>query len=143
MSKHHQRIHVAVRWMSEGERESSNDLEAERLPKAYRSFVAAHDEIELHRSVPPRSSVIERVLAHQPRDTPPSRGRARHVGTVANVCATAGLIWSHVVRTKDRAIFLSNENFLVGSEPVGQGVGFAHFRIKRVRLARPDGWPDD
>ena len=83
--------------MSEREREASNNLKTERLPKAYCSLVRAHDEVELHRLVSPRSGVVKRVLAHRPSDAPPCRGRARHVAAVAHVSAAAGLILANVV----------------------------------------------
>ena len=87
-----QRIHVAARWMSEREREASNNLKAERLPKVYCSLVGAHDEIELHGSVTPRSRVIQGVVLTSAEQCPPSRGRARHITAVAHVSAAAGLI---------------------------------------------------
>src|SRR5947207_15590787 len=102
--------------MSERERETSNDLKAERLPKPYCSLIGAHDEIELHGSVSPRSRVIQGVPAHLPSDAPACRGRARHIAAVAHVSAAAGLIWANEIGAEDRAPFLGDERVLRSEE---------------------------
>jgi len=47
---HHIRIHVTMNRMKKRLRQDSNDSEPQTLPKAHRSFIALHDEVELHGS---------------------------------------------------------------------------------------------
>ena len=47
---HHIRIRVTMNRMKKRFRQGSNDSEPQTLPKAHRSFIALHDEVELHAS---------------------------------------------------------------------------------------------
>src|SRR5690348_17313852 len=115
-SEHDEGIDVAEGWMSERQREASDDLEAERLPQTHGSVVGAHDEIELHRPVSSPSGVVQRVLAHATRHTPSESGRAGDVATIAYVSAAAGLIWANVVRPENCPTLLDDERLLVRAQ---------------------------
>jgi hypothetical protein len=54
--------------MLERIRQAADELEAAALPQPDRAFVAADDEVELHRPEPAGPRSRERVRAHRARD---------------------------------------------------------------------------
>jgi hypothetical protein len=47
--EHHERIDVAAGWVPESERQTSHDLETQRLPEVHGKVVRADDEVERKR----------------------------------------------------------------------------------------------
>ena len=62
--EHHIGVDVAIERVPEGARKGTRNVKAQLLPKANRSFVGGHDQVELHGAETELYSFGLRMLAH-------------------------------------------------------------------------------
>ncbi len=115
---HDQRIDKSQCWMLKRSRQSAYYLKSKCLPKPHGALIRGDDKVKLHGTIAARSSMLQRVQAHRPRDATPSGSRPRHVAAIAYMATAAGLVRAHVIRADDNPVGSCNKRLLVGSKPV-------------------------
>jgi hypothetical protein len=136
-------VGVAMGGVEKGVGEAADGLEAEALPEAEGAVVGVDHEVELHGAVASGFGVVERVEAHGAGDSLAGEGCGGDVAAVDDVRAAALLIGSEVIGADDLVVVVGDEDFMSGSEPIGQG-GFAgHVARQGVGVASADDRFDD
>jgi hypothetical protein len=78
--------------MLEGVGQSADDMEAAALPQPDRTFVAADDEVELHRPEAKCSGSLDRVGTHRACDAAPCSGRRDDIAAVRDMGAASLIV---------------------------------------------------
>ncbi len=90
-------IHVAQPPVAKGPGQGAHNLKAVFLPAADASGVAAHHQVELHRSVAQPPGRPQRVFAEAAADPPPPAVLRHHVAGIGHMGAEAEGIGLQVI----------------------------------------------
>src|SRR5262245_50394574 len=112
--------------MPEGERQSSDNVEAVVFVETNSAFVRADDEVELDCPETFLASSLQRVLDHSASHALADRRRRRHVTNVRHMCAASRRVRAQMVSADDFLSIFDHERFGVRLIPVGERIGFAH-----------------
>jgi hypothetical protein len=114
---HHVNVRVARRGVQERPRQPSHNFKPETLPELHRSLVAAHHEIELHRTEPAALGIFQRMCAHRTTHSSPCSTRGCHVATICYVRASTRLVGPQEIRSHHFPRFFGYEYFVAIGEP--------------------------
>lgn len=136
-------VGVAVGWVEEGVGEAADGLEAEALPEAQGAVVGVDHEVELDGAVAAGFGVVERVQAHGASDSLAGEGCGGDVAAVGDMRTAALLIGAKVIGADDLVVAVGDEDFMGGSEPIGQGGFTGHVARQGVGVSSADDRFDD
>lgn len=123
--------------------ESADDLKAEALPESDRSFIGAHDKVELHRFELALARTVKGVCAHGASYPSACSPWCSDVSAVGNMRSSAELVRAEKVRADESVVIYGDEHLVCGFEPEGKGVFAGHLGRERVGLCRADGGFED
>jgi len=97
-------MHRHIRAQDAGTpRETPDDIKAQRLPQSYRALIRADDKVELHRAIPARSGIRQRMFAHASRNAAPGGRPTSHVPDT-KTCFDPANVRSGPYRPREAAI---------------------------------------